>query len=178
MNRRNNTPLSEYQRGIIKFLHRKGKSPKEIAEEEDRRREDGTPINVRTVRYWIQRVESTGQVAVKKRTGRPKALTAEQERKLIDYIKKNEKASYSKAKRKRRLTWVTRKTVNNYALRHKIKAYRAITKPPLSAGNKRERLDFAEYLLDHPSLFKIKITILVLWKYHMALRFFRSQIFP
>ena len=144
-------PLTFYQRDIIKYLHRKGKSAKEIAEDNDLQKPNGQPIDVRTVRYWVKRLEETGDVNVKPRSGRPRALNSVQEKELVDYIRRHESFTYRKVKRKKHIRFTVR-TVNNYALRHRIRAFRAVKKPPLSPENEKQRLDFAKYLISNPDL--------------------------
>lgn len=149
---RSNTPLTQYQRDIIKFLHRKGTSARAIAEENDLRKPNGQPIDVRTVRYWIKRLEETGEVDVKPRSGRPRALNSAQEKELVDYIREHDTYTYRKVKRKKRLRTVSVRTVNRYALRHRLRAFRAVKKPPLSPANEKQRLDFANHLISNPDL--------------------------
>lgn len=151
-NRRPNTPLTDYQRSVIKFLHRKGTPLKQISLEEDLRRPDGQLVNVKTVKYWIKRLNETGDVAVKGRSGRPKKLKPRKEAALCRYILNHEKMPYSEVRRKKELWRLHRRTVNNYALRNGIRAFRAIKKPPLSVPNKQERLDFANRILANEQL--------------------------
>ena len=150
--RQPNTPLTEYQRSVIRFLHASGRSAKEITAEEDLRRANGDLISIKVVKYWTKRFDSTGDVKTKPRSGRPKVLSARKESSLINYIHSHNKMVYNEVRRKKRLWKVTRRTINNYALRNKIRSFRAVKKPPLSGPNRLERVAFAERLLKDEQL--------------------------
>lgn len=154
---RQNTPLTEYQRSIIQFLHRKGRSPAEIAEEPDLQRQNGTKINVQTVKFWIKRYEEVGNVKVLPRSGRPKVLKEKKkEDELLNYIRSHPRIKYREVRRRKKL-WkigISTRTLNNIALRAGINAYRAVRKPPLSPEGMAERLAFARSLLNEKSSFE------------------------
>ena len=59
---------------------------------------------------------------------------------------------YREVRRKKKLWQVTRRTINNYALRNKIRSFRAVKKPPLSGPNKLERVASAARLLKDEQL--------------------------
>ena len=114
-----NVPLTDEQRWLIKYLHKKGKSPLEIRQENDLRRQDNSLISLQTVNYWINRFKETGDVKPAPKPGRKRILNKNEETKLVRYIKDHSKMDYNQVKKKKKLP-CHRRTVNNYALRNKI----------------------------------------------------------
>jgi transposase len=119
MIKRQYNKLSVEQKGIIKFLNLKGLTAEQICKEEQLKRNDGSPILKETVNYWIKRINDTGNVNEKPKSGRRRILNAQQESKLIDFIQKNNDMDYKTIKAKTNFRGSTR-SINNYALRKKI----------------------------------------------------------
>jgi len=136
--------ITDRQKYLIEFLHTEnGLSAEEIRQHHSLIRADGTKILLKTVKYWLERFKKTGEMKTKHRSGRPRFLDDGKEKELIEYIDQNTKKNYHDIKRNIHLT-CTRRTVNNYALRNGIKAYRALKKPKLTDAQKAARLRFVE----------------------------------
>lgn len=142
--------ITDRQKYLIEFLHTEnGLSAEEIRQHKSLIRADGTKILLKTVKYWLDRLKKTGEMKTLHRSGRPRFLDEEKERELINYIDNNSKKNYHVIKRNIHLT-CTRRTVNNYALRNGIKAFRALKKPKLTDPQKAARLRFCEEWLLRP----------------------------
>lgn len=111
--------LTEYQRNIIRYHFENGRSADEIVGDRLLKRTDGTPILKCTVQKWINRFEQTGGMETKKRSGRKRILNEKKERRLIDYIKANNKMVYSGVKKKTGFSGHLR-SLNRYAQRNNI----------------------------------------------------------
>lgn len=122
MNRRANQPLTVYQRSVIQYLLKKGKSPEEIQKDEELQRSDETPILLSTVRYWAKRFSDSGGVEVKPRKGRPKVVNDKQEKKLVRLIEKHGDRSYSTIKSKTGFPG-DRRSLNNIALKNGFRKF-------------------------------------------------------
>lgn len=148
--KRSRKNLTQFQRHIIAYLFNRGQTVQQIAQDDQLK-----PITVKTVKYWVDRLKETGDVKTAPRSGRPRKLTRKQEEKLIRFIKNNPRMKYRIVKGKLkflRLMKITRRTINHYARRRGIRAYRSVQKPPLSESNKTERLAFAQKILSDPVL--------------------------
>ena len=111
--------LTEYQKNIIKYLIKSGRTVEEIRSDDQLRRIDGTPILKKTVQMWKKRFENEGHMEIRKSTGRPKMLNDDQEKELIDFVKKNGEMDYGEVKRKTQFKG-HRRTLNHYTLRHNL----------------------------------------------------------
>ena len=125
MNGQRNTPLTDYQRSVIKHLLLDGKSLEEIQQKSDLQRPDGSPILLSTLKYWAKRLAATGDVKVKRRLGRPKLLNQLQEKNLVHYIKSHSGSNYSEVKQNTQFQG-HRRTLNNYALKNKIRKFQIV----------------------------------------------------
>lgn len=118
--RRKNTPLSLYQKSIIKFCTTNGQTALEIQQLDELRREDGSPCRLDTIKYWMKRVEDTGDIQTKSRSGRPKALNHTQTNEMVKMIEKDDEVTYpeiaDQLKKKFKVDFKPR-TVNDYALK-------------------------------------------------------------
>ena len=120
---KNRIHLTKEQRLFIKFLHQEdGLSPERIREHQKLLKPDGSPYQLKVIKFWINRIDESDGVEYKRKTGRPRKLTQEQEDELIKFIEDNGRLTYRKVKYKKQLPIKTR-TVNDYALRHKISKY-------------------------------------------------------
>lgn len=75
---------------------------------------------VQVIKHWVNRVDSTGDCKIAKRSGRRRLLNEDQERELVKGIRKycKDRNGYSTVRRKTGLLHVTTRTVNNYGIRN------------------------------------------------------------
>lgn len=118
MYKRNN--LTDFQKHLIVFLNKDmGLEPGEIKKDARLLRSDGKMMQTRTVKYWLDRYNLTGDTNSIKPTGRKRCLDVVNESKLMKYIEDNNEMFYSEVKATTGLS-CTARTINNYALRNKI----------------------------------------------------------
>ena len=121
--------LTEYQRHVIRFSSSNGKTVNEIRDLPELRRSNGSKPQKRTIQYWIQRLNETGDTKRAKKTGRTRKLNKKQEEKLIKFIEENPKIDYLTIASQMRKTgiafdsMISARTVNDYALRNKIRMF-------------------------------------------------------
>lgn len=112
--------ITEKQKHLIEFLHlENGLTAEQIRNHEKLRREDGSRILLKTIKYWLDRLKKTGEMQTKHRSGRPRFLDGGNEQKLLEYINSHSKKNYQFVKLEKNLE-CTRRTINNYALRNGI----------------------------------------------------------
>lgn len=112
--------MSDEKRHYIKFMYKYlNLDERAIKDHISIRNENGTKPRLSTVRYWINRLEETGDVQTISKPGRPRKLDQLEENRLIQNIKKFPKKRYTFI---RRLGFIhiDRSTVNRYALRNKL----------------------------------------------------------
>lgn len=130
--------LTDYQKHLIVFLHDElHMDIDEIREHDKLRTEDGKRILKKTICYWVNRFRETGDLKVKHRSGRPRLLNENKEKRLIKFIENNCSKDYSVVKDKLKLK-MSRRTVNNYALRNQIRAYRSVKDPVQEKPNQEK----------------------------------------
>lgn len=81
------------------------------------RNENGSKPRLSSINYWLQRLEETGDVKIKPKSGRPRKLEEREESNLIEKIKFFPKKRFSFIRRLGFLH-LHRSTVNRYALRN------------------------------------------------------------
>lgn len=117
--------LSVEQRLCIKILFRDfNKSAEEIREHQSLKLSNDELPQLRTIKYWIDRFEKTGDVLPKPLPGRPRIFDSQKEKELIEYIKENNKLFYSVVRSNTNLNLVcSTRTINTYALRNNIRKF-------------------------------------------------------
>lgn len=116
--------LSDYQRWMIVVLYKEcGVDTDKLRYHPKLLRSDGRPRPKAQIQLIIDRFEETGEVKDRKRTGRRRILKKRQEAKLTQCVLRNRKKFYHAILAK----WIkkgyrsmTRRSLNNYALRNKI----------------------------------------------------------
>ena len=111
--------LTEYQKSVIQYMTTQGKSVDQIVNDDQLKRADNSKILKKTVVHWVERFKRAGNMEVKKRSGRPRMLNVNQEDRLVNFIKNNDKMPYSRVKAKTKFSGTPR-SINNYALRNKL----------------------------------------------------------
>lgn len=117
-----NKPLTDVQKGVILSGFKKKLSPEQLINDAVLKRSDGSKILKQTVEYWYKRIRETGTIEIKKRSGRPRKLNEEKEKKLCDFVLKNNRLSYREVKIKTNAPCSIR-TVNDYCLKNKISKF-------------------------------------------------------
>lgn len=113
--------LSEEQRYFIKFMKVYLQyTPKQIQHHPSILSSDGSVRRLSTIKYWLNRIDTTGNCEVKAKTGRPRLLNNEQEAHLIKTIKLNPKTRFRVIQDKSGL-FIPVRTINNYSLRNKMR---------------------------------------------------------
>lgn len=109
------------QRTLIKVLYKEfGQDADQIREHESLRRPDGSKVLKKTVLHWINRIEETGDVKPKCKTGRKPSLGDKSVRKLVRLVDHNPKKNYRKIRSLAVSKWpdefdVSIRTINRYA---------------------------------------------------------------
>lgn len=130
--------LSEHQRKLIVFLRTQGENQKEIAKT--------TKCSRCAVQTTIKRFEETNSYSNRKRTGRKRATTNREDRKLIRESLKNRRKTSSELAavfREETGTSVSARTVRRRLVQNGLKGCKARKKPLLSEKNKKFRLEWA-----------------------------------
>lgn len=81
--------LTNQQKQLIQVLYQNlNQYPEEIMKNESLKRENGKPIQKRTVLYCIKRIDEIGDFLTKKRSGRPRKMNENDVDKLVKMIDK------------------------------------------------------------------------------------------
>lgn len=116
--------LTEEQRFYLKFMHVYLKfTAEEIRNHVSLKNSDNKLHRKSTIKYWIDRIDETGDVKVKERSGRPKKLNDNEIEHLLNTIKQNSKLRYSRIRLKSKLTKVCTNTINRYGLRNGFRKF-------------------------------------------------------
>lgn len=86
--------LTDYQKNVIEYLIKSGKTLDQVVSDPELKRSDGSAILKKTVLMWKQRFESEGNMKVRDRSGRKRLLDGNQEKELVNYIKRHNKLFY------------------------------------------------------------------------------------
>lgn len=114
------TRLTEYQKNVIEYLVKTGKTVDQIVSDDQLRRSDGSRILKKTVSFWVRRLRTDGKMVAKRRSGRPKILKEKKQvEKLIDYVKTHKKMAYSEVKSHTEFDG-HRRSLNRYCLNNNI----------------------------------------------------------
>lgn len=97
--------------------------------------------SVRTIKYWVSRYNKDNSVANRARTGRPRLLTARDQRALRRAIETNPRTPAHRHATELRLS-VTPQTVRNYAKGMGYRSFKPLRKPLLSPQNIKKRLEW------------------------------------
>lgn len=144
--------VTEQQKQAIIILHKyEGKDIDEIRTHESMKRPDGTFHRKETIKLWLDRLNETGAMVSKPKSGRPRKLNREQEGNLIKYIQDNPKKRYPQIKKETGLN-ISPRTINRRANEHGIKTFRCIKRPILNSKNRKDRYFMSKNLLKHPYL--------------------------
>lgn len=123
-----------------------------------------------TVHYIIKKYKSENTVINKARTGRPRKLTAADERRIVHEVRKNPKinaSSLAKYTEEYLCTSVTPQTIRNVLKKHDFRARSARKKPHISKKNRKLRLDFAKEHVNKPPEFWMDVIFADESKYNL-----------
>lgn len=100
----------------------------------------------KTVRRWINRFESVGNVVRIKQTGRPKCTTVQQDQDLVRSMLDEPFSFVTQVAREKQLSY---KTALNRLKQVGLKRRRAVKRQVLTDAVRRKRIEFAQLMLRH-----------------------------
>lgn len=127
--------ISLEMRKLVITFHQESKSVREI--------EQLTGIKRSTVQNIIKRYRESGSVENRKRTGRPRQISARTERKLVAEVKKNPKCTALSLLQNINVT-VHPQTIRRVLHKNNFRCRTPRKKPFISDANKAKRLQFAK----------------------------------
>lgn len=130
--------LSDFQKAEIILKHSGGMSNRDISKK--------MMLHINVVSFWINRFYKTGSLINKKHTGRKRKTTKEQDDKMIEEIKNNEKLKSDNVAEK---IIVSKSTICRRFKENKIVYGNYAKKPSLTANQKTMRLCWAKEHKDY-----------------------------
>lgn len=114
--------LNDEQKYYIKFMNKYlNYSANQIKDHPSLRRNDNTKYRLCTIKYWLNRIENTGDVKSTPKTGRKRLINKDKENHLVETIKANPKLRFRDIRLKSGLKNLSIRTVNQYSLRNNFR---------------------------------------------------------